>query len=112
MPWRWFNGKQGGIVVPETPGATELAKSIHPAWRRLSLGARKLHIRNCYQVLGQDLRTPSSFILCWTPDGSGSGGTGQAIRLAKERGIPVYDMGGDFVLPEFLEMVTAKAVTA
>ena len=102
MPWKWFNGRQGGIVVPETPEAAALAKSLHPAWRKLTPGAKLMHIRNCYQVLGADLKTPSSFILCWTPDGLGSGGTGQAIRLAKLRGIPVYDIGADsFKVVEF-----------
>jgi hypothetical protein len=66
---------------------------MHPAWPRLSQGAQRLHARNCHQVLGLDLRTPSAFVVCWTPNGSGSGGTGTAIKLACSRNIPVFDLG-------------------
>ncbi|NMA16004.1 MAG: hypothetical protein GX935_02005, partial [Erysipelotrichia bacterium] len=33
------------------------------------------------------------FIICWTKNGSGSGGTGQAIRIAKAYDIPIFDAG-------------------
>ncbi len=49
--------------------------------------------RNCHQVLGCDLRTPSDFIICWTKNGKGLGGTGQALRIAKEYNIPIFDIG-------------------
>lgn len=52
----------------------------------------KLHARNCYQVLGADLRTPTQFVICWTPRGSGEGGTGQALRIAKAYNIPIFDL--------------------
>ena len=55
--------------------------------------ARKFHARNCYQVLGKDLQSPSNFVLCWTPGGAVTGGTGQALRIAIDRGIPVFNMG-------------------
>ena len=49
--------------------------------------------RNSYQVLGRNLDDPVEFVICWTPGGSGSGGTGQAIRIAKDYQIPVFDLG-------------------
>ena len=67
-----------------------MAAEFHPAWDRCSRGARALHARNCHQVLGWDLKTPSEFILCWTKDGKASGGTGQAMRIAKAFNIPIY----------------------
>ena len=80
----------------------EIAKEFHPAWDKLSPAAKKLQARNCYQVLGYDLETPSQFVVCWTPRGSGSGGTGQAIRIAKSHNIPIFDFG------KYSELQTAK----
>jgi cell division GTPase FtsZ len=54
---------------------------------------RKLHARNAMIVLGKNLDDPVDFIICWTPGGTGSGGTGQALRIARAYGIPVYDLG-------------------
>jgi hypothetical protein len=58
----------------------------------LSYGAKKLMARNCHQVLGQDLKTPVDFIVCWTKNGNINGGTGQALRIAKKLNIPVYNL--------------------
>ena len=52
----------------------------------------RLMARNCYQVLGKDLETPSEFIICWTKDGQATGGTGQALRIAKKNNIPVFNL--------------------
>lgn len=52
-----------------------------------------LHARNCYQVLGDDLKTPSEFMLCWTEDAAKKGGTRTAIVLAERNNIPVLNFG-------------------
>jgi hypothetical protein len=39
------------------------------------------------------LNDPVSFIVCYTPGGSGQGGTGQALRVARAYNIPVTDLG-------------------
>lgn len=62
-----------------------------------------MHARNVLQILGQ--RTPftlkSKCVVCWTPDGADgsstetsilTGGTGQAIRIAKAYGVPVFNL--------------------
>lgn len=93
LPWPKFNGKVGNdFIVMDDPHAMELAASIHPAWDKCSQGARKLHARNCHQVLGRDLETPSEFIVCWTPGGLDKGGTAIAIKLARMYDIPVYNL--------------------
>lgn len=56
--------------------------------------------RNGAQVFGSSFDIPIDIMVCWTPGGSGSGGTGQAIRIAKVVGIPVLDLGA----PEFSGM--------
>jgi len=70
-----------------------MASVIHPAWYRCSDYVRKLHARNCFQVLGRDLRTPSSFLVCWTLDGADIGGTRTAIVLARNHSIEVINLG-------------------
>lgn len=91
IPWPGFNGSQSTLFdMPRR--ARDIAATHHPAWLGLSDSARRMHTRNVAQVLGQDCETPSSFVLCWTPGGKGKGGTGQALRVARAYGIPVYDM--------------------
>jgi len=92
LPWQGFNGSNSKFIVSDKR-AFELAEQFHLYWYNLKDGARKLQARNSHQILGNDLQTKSDFILCWTKNGKGSGGTGQAIRIAKHYEISVFDMG-------------------
>lgn len=96
LPWHGFNKAQPGQwghSVPEiTPLMEQIAKQFHPNWAACSSAARKMHIRNVCQVLGTDCMTPAEMVICWTVGGKGSGGTGQAIRIAKGYNIPVFDL--------------------
>jgi Predicted Rossmann fold nucleotide-binding protein involved in DNA uptake len=96
LPWPGFNGHKSPLAYPH-PDAFTLAARFHPAWNQCKQGARALHARNCHQVLGRNLDDPVSKVICWTPNGSGSGGTGQALRLAKHLNIPIYDLGNPIV---------------
>jgi len=91
VPWLGFNGSKSTLLP--TPEAFEMAAKFHPAWNRCSRGARALHARNCHQVLGHGLKTPVERVICWTLNASGSGGTGQAIRIAKAHNIIIDDLG-------------------
>ena len=101
LPWQGFQGRgenrdenRNTYCHYENAGdAIKIAKKYHPNWDTLSNGGRALMARNSYQVLGKDLQTPSSFVVCWTEDGKGGGGTGQALRIAKDYGIKVCDFG-------------------
>lgn len=96
------NGKKEIYYAKDaTPAAFQLAKEVHPAWYSMSPYAKKLHARNCFQILGRDLKTPCRFVLCWTKDGADgtkvatsrdTGGTGQAIRIAARYHVPVINM--------------------
>jgi hypothetical protein len=105
LPWPGFNGSRSSFSSPP-PHAFSLAARHHPAWDRCSPAAQKLHARNSCQVLGPDLKTPSSFVICWTPGGSGSGGTGQALRIADHHDVPSFDMG---VFPDRASCIAALA---
>lgn len=99
LPWQGFNGNSS-LLYDIDDAAFELAAQYHPNWSRLKSSVRRLIARNSYQVLGRDLATPVRFVLCWTPDGiisaqgrtEASGGTGQAIAIAADRGIPVFNL--------------------
>ncbi len=100
LPWRRFNGNPSPLYTVDRR-ALDVASRTHPAWHRLSQAARKLHGRNCYQVLGLNLDAPSLFLACWTADGcesartrsASTGGTGTAIELAERHGVPVFNLG-------------------
>jgi hypothetical protein len=100
IPWSGFMGRYANehTHVGVDEAALSLASEFHPAWHRCSPAAKKLHARNSYQVLGLDLQTPAKFILCWTEGAKGEGGTGQALRIARRRGIPIYDFGEPLLL--------------
>jgi len=102
IPWKNFNNSPSEFVV-NNPDAEALARKYHPYFDRLKPGAKKLMARNSCQVLGSNLDTPSDFVICWTPEGKGEGGTGQAIRIAKDYNIPVFDVGGYENIDEFRE---------
>lgn len=109
VPWKGFNGSKSELVVKDKK-AYEIAEQFHPNYAKLSQGAKSLQARNSHQVLGWDLKTPSKFILCYTKDGKGEGGTGQAIRIAKAYNIPVFDFGKykdmDSCRKEFMAFIT------
>ena len=92
LPWRYFEKSDSNLVVSD-PKAYDIAERFHRYWNNLSDGAKKLQARNSHQVLGYALDEPVKFVICWTKDGKGSGGTGQALRIAEFYGIPIFDAG-------------------
>lgn len=92
LPWHNFEGSDSRLVVADKK-AFEIAERYHPYWHNLKNGAKKLQARNSHQVLGKDLETPTDIVLCYTDAGLGRGGTGQALRIAKDYNIPIFDFG-------------------
>jgi hypothetical protein len=109
LPWPRFqqdarlDTDARGVSVLSSPSkdACELGARFHPAWDGLGRDARRLLARDGHQVLGANLKTPARLIVCWTPDGSLdgtgplSGGSGQALRIAHDRGIEVLSLARD-----------------
>lgn len=91
LPWKGFNSNESPLYNISEKAMT-IAENYHPSWDRLTLNGRKLMARNCYQVLGENLDKPSDFIVCYTPDGKASGGTGQALRIAEDFNIPIFNL--------------------
>ena len=110
LPWPEFNGNPSPRAYPTTQ-AFELTSDYHPDWAQMGERARMFMARNAHQVLGDDLNTPSAFVLCWTPDGAethgersrATGGTGQAISIAHAHDIPVFNMRHDDALDRLAE---------
>lgn len=89
-----------------TPDAHELSSKFHPKWKSLNDWARNLHARNAMIVLGKELDSPVDFVVCWTVDGKATGGTGQAIRIAKHYHIPIFNLYNDDDYHELLFMIS------
>lgn len=95
LPWDSFGDARRvhGLKLEEpTEAAFALAKETHPRWGSLKQGGQKLHARNGHQILGEELDSPVAFVLAYTMTGRDEGGTGQAIRIARKRGIPVFNL--------------------
>lgn len=99
LPWSGYNGHAGPdcrtLTADERQPALDLAERLHPAWRKCSRGARALHARNVGIVLGPGLNRPVDAVICWTPGGEVVGGTGMALRIADQAGIPVVNLAVD-----------------
>lgn len=71
----------------------DLVIKYHPKPNLLKVGGLNLMARNGLQILGEDLNTPTDIVVCYTTNGEGKGGTGQALRLAQDNNIPIIDLG-------------------
>jgi hypothetical protein len=105
LPWEGFEGRQDGTLLEPSKLALEVGEEFHPRWKYLKQGAKKLIARNSHQVLGKSLDEPANLIVCWTPDGKPSGGTGQALRIAAAYEIPVLNLQREEDLTATLEML-------
>lgn len=94
LPWEGFNNSDSSLFgVCED--AITMATTVHPTGNALKKrkAALSLHARNCYQVLGKTLASPSDFLICWTENAKKVGGTRTAIVLAERNGIPILNLG-------------------
>lgn len=106
LPWKEFNNSKSTLYFDNFDSVPNdvltLAEKIYgPArWKKIKQSVKMLMARNMYQVLGQNLNTPSSFVICYTPDGCEThldrkrttGGTGQAISVASINDIHVINL--------------------
>jgi hypothetical protein len=111
LPWRNFNNNPSPLFdIPNL--AYELAADVYgPSWKHIKRTTKMFMARNTQQVLGKNLDSPTDFVVCWTKDGCNSrstrtsktGGTGQAIALASDLNIPIFNLNVDYrALAEFL----------
>lgn len=106
LPVPGFEGHPSPLHVI-TSEAFALAERFHPAWHRCNEFARHCHARNGYQVLGRDLATPTRAIVCWTPGAMDTGGTAQALRIARHPAyaIPVFNLADPYASQLFADLL-------
>ena len=97
LPWPGYRGHRGADCRTPSPDrfarCLAIASDLHPAWQRCLPAARRLHARNAAILLGADCDAPVDAVVAWTSRGETTGGTGLGIRIARDRGIPVLNLG-------------------
>lgn len=93
----WFTADWYKVLdrMQKKKEAEQIAAEIHPAWEKCSRGAKLLHTRNVFQVLGTSLNNPSKFLICWAKldkHGNIKGGTATAWNLAQKYGVPCFNL--------------------
>lgn len=94
LPWRTFNSAAPvlgqSVEVKSNDKLNELVWKYHPKPKRLTYNGHLLMRRNGAQILGYDewpqetfAEAPVRAVVCYTTDGQDSGGTGQALRIAR-----------------------------
>lgn len=96
--------------------ALKMAKQIHKLGENLKGFALQAHARNVFQIYGFEMDDPVEMVVCWTPDGvehacdvtKETGGTGTAITLASNLGIPVLNIKNPESFRKICEILTSK----
>ena len=84
------------LAEDATPKTLKIAEEIHPKWSNVKKDKDKnLMARNTFQVFGKNLDNPVDFVIFYALEQDGIrplGGTGQAVQLARMKGIPTINM--------------------
>ena len=106
------------MFSPEKHGARkreqDIAQEIHPNPAALTQGALKLMARNTNQIFGDNLSTPVDFVVFYAKEGKGirpEGGTGQAVEMARLKGIPTINMASANWRDQLNDVLSKKATT-
>lgn len=100
LPWRRFNDSESkNHEIPDS--AYEMAATYFKNWSYFKPYVKSFMARNCQQVLGKNLDTPTDFIVCYTDGGKLLGGTAMAIRVATENKIKIFNAGSYSSIEEF-----------
>lgn len=117
MPAKLFNYKTANRTdfidcsdLSNWDEALQTVDKYHPAPHNLMPFARKLMARNAYCVLGEDLKSPVDFVLCWTPNAKDVGGTSQGLRIARDYNIPIFNLADASVLVDVLKSLKLNSI--
>ena len=116
LPWAGFNNHTSKFNTPSKE-AIIIAEMLYPL-SSMGDNTRSLMAVSSHQVLGDDLRSPSDFLVCWTPDGCEdhttrtevTGGTGQAISLASFFHIPVFNLKNTDAMERLVQHVKTHPI--
>lgn len=86
--------EEAEAIALETRGSWLISKDTE-----MGRGGKALHTRNIFQVLGEDIDTPSRFLICWAlPVGKlgdrskVKGGTATATKLAAKHNVEIINL--------------------
>lgn len=82
-----------------------MLKDVLPYYDRLKGPVKRLHLRNVYQVLGDNLNTPSEIVICYTERGTVKGGTATAIRMGGVNNAPILNLGVEYIFNNAFDML-------
>ena len=115
LPVKYFNGRIADNqsyfnyqLCEGKDAANEMVEKYHPNPKLLTKFAFLLMARNSMQVFGRDMKTPTNYVICWTQNGKDIGGTRQAIAIAKDNNIPVYNLGLSEIHDKFSQWVSEE----
>ena len=116
IPWNNFNNHtvnvDKGITTDNHWLSYDITIDTHPNDKNLKDAHMKLMQRNVTQVYGYEPHDQSGLLICWTPDGAVekttqiSGGTGQAIRLAINGDVEVFNLKNKKHINRIKELIT------
>ena len=110
--------KNKQLFAPEmaTEQTKAIAKEVHPAPQYLKGGGLQLMARNTFQVFGAKLDEPVDFVLFYAEETKDpmrpKGGTGQAVEMARRKGIPTINMANKDWRKELTEVIGKKSTEA
>lgn len=114
LPWASYEQETqqhlwGNItkVVVDPKLHTEAYLSVqkyHPNPANLKPAVVKLHARNYLIIEGVE------FVVCYSPNGAPIGGTGQAIRMASDMEITIYNLGVEATLEAFKRQIVERGL--
>jgi len=114
LPWDGFNDFRyaecwSRLYVNYTPSpeAFAMAEKYHSSYRYLKQGAKKLMARNSHQIFGPDMNDPVDCVICWTEGGKLKGGTAQALRIAIDHDIPIFNLGNELTFRLFSDIMVS-----
>lgn len=107
VPWKGFNMREDSndLLLDNLWAWREVSSKVHPAPERCSVGTQRLHGRNAFILLGPELNDPVDMVICWTPKGEITGGTGLGIQIADAVDIPVFNLAKADAVDQLVEFV-------
>lgn len=88
-----------------------IANELHPSSDGMNQWVEALMARNTYQIFGSNLDTPVDFVLFYAKEGESlrpEGGTGQAVEMARLKGIPTVNMADENWRAKLQEVLNNK----
>jgi hypothetical protein len=118
LPWKGFNKHVYDVnksidqfEVGKSDEGQATIEKYHPSPKSLTYGGRLMMARNWHQIVGWEQYPQVEFVICCANrDNSGKilGGTGQACRIAEEKGISVFNIRDETWMEDFNNFIKDK----